>query len=75
MATQWRSTTSPTSQAKGDRDQIELGEARLLYGTWLTLKIKIMTPERIKYLNKMYGYGAADRINRLMQRFHKGELE
>lgn len=74
MATQWRSTTSRMSQAS-DRGQIEMGEARELFRTWQTLQIKIMTPERIKYLNKMYGPGAADRINRLMQRFHKGELE
>lgn len=57
-----------------DRYQIEEGEARILYRTWETLQVKIFTPERIKYLNKLYGYGAADRIRTLMAKFHKGEL-
>lgn len=33
-----------------------------------------MTPERIKYLNKMYGFGAAERIKKIMAKMARGEM-
>jgi hypothetical protein len=57
----------------GDRKIIEEGEARLLFRTWQD-GIKVMTPERIKYLEKTYGAGAADRIKKIMAKMAKGEM-
>lgn len=61
--------------SNGDRYIIELGEARLLYRTYESTKQKVLTPVRIKWLNKMYGPGAADRIKNLMVKLSNGELE
>lgn len=57
----------------GDRQILEEGEARLLFRTWES-GIKVMTPERIKYLNKMYGAGAAERIKKIMAKMARGEM-
>ena len=59
----------------GDRYVIELGEARVLFRTYESTKQKVLTPVRIKWLNKMYGPGAADRIKNLMVKLSNGELE
>ena len=42
-----------------DRYIIELSEARLLYRTYESTKQKVLTPVRIKWLEKTYGNGAA----------------
>lgn len=57
----------------GDRAKLEEGEARILFRTWES-GIKVMTPERIKYLNKMYGFGAAERIKKIMAKMARGEM-
>ena len=57
----------------GDRDKLEEGEARILFRTWES-GIKVMTPERIKYLNKMYGFGSAERIKKIMAKMARGEI-
>lgn len=57
----------------GDRKIIEEGEARLLFRTWES-GIKVMTPERIKYLDKTYGAGAAERIKKIMAKMARGEM-
>jgi hypothetical protein len=59
----------------GDRYQIELGEARLLYGTWQATKQSVLTKERIEYLEKRLGYGSSQRIRQLMHKLRTGELE
>ena len=59
----------------GDRYQIELGEARVLYRTYESTGQKVLTPVRIKWLDKTYGHGAADRIKNLMVKLSNGELE
>jgi len=59
----------------GDRYQIELGEARLLYSTWQATKQSVLTKERIEYLEKRLGYGSSQRIRQLMHKLRTGELE
>ena len=59
----------------GDRYQIELGEARLLYGTYLTTKKRVLTKERMEWLEKTYGTGAVERIRGYMVKLQTGELE
>ena len=61
--------------SNGDRYIIELGEARLLYRTYESTKQKVLTPVRIKWLEKTYGTGAAERIKNLMVKLSTGELE
>jgi hypothetical protein len=61
--------------SNGDRYIIELGEARLLYRTYESTKQKVLTPVRIKWLDKTYGNGAAERIKNLMIKLSTGELE
>lgn len=62
-------------QDSGDRYVIELGEARMLYRTYETTKQKVLTPVRIKWLDKTYGFGAAERIKNLMIKLSTGELD
>jgi hypothetical protein len=57
----------------GDRRIIEEGEARILFRTWES-GIKVMTPERIKWLDKTYGAGAAERIKKIMAKMARGEM-
>jgi hypothetical protein len=59
----------------GDQAMIEMGEARVLFTTWQVTKQKVMTPERIKYLEKRIGPGSSERIKRLMQKLRDGEIE
>lgn len=61
--------------SNGDRYIIELSEARLLYRTYESTKQKVLTPVRIKWLDKTYGNGAAERIKNLMIKLSTGELE
>lgn len=61
--------------SNGDRYIIELGEARLLYRTYESTKQKVLTPVRIKWLEKTYGNGAAERIKNLIIKLSTGELE
>jgi len=63
------------TSSNGDRYIIELGEARLLYRTYESTKQKVLTPVRIKWLDKTYGNGAAERIKNLMIKLSTGELE
>jgi hypothetical protein len=60
---------------QGDRYMIELGEARVLYRTYESTGQKVLTPVRIKWLEKTYGNGAAERIKNLMIKLSTGELE
>jgi hypothetical protein len=62
-------------QDAGDRYQIELGEARVLLCTYLTLKRSVLTAERIEYLERRYGTGSVQRIRGYMAKLQSGELE
>lgn len=59
----------------GDRYQIELGEARVLYRTYESTGQKVLTPVRIEWLEKRYGTGAVQRIKGYMMKLQSGELE
>jgi len=67
-------TRRPISD-EGDRYMIELGEARVLLCTYLTLKRSVLTAERIEYLERRYGTGSVQRIRRYMKKLQDGELE
>lgn len=58
-----------------DRGQLELGEARVLYCTWKVTQQKVMTENRLKWIKRMYGPEAINRIQKYMMAMHKGELE
>ena len=59
----------------GDRYQIELGEARVLYRTYESTGQKVLTPVRIEWLERTYGTGSVERIKGYMVKLQKGELE
>ena len=59
----------------GDRRQLEEGEARVLYATWLATGKRVLTQERMEFLEKRYGSGCVARIRRYMDMMKNGELE
>jgi len=59
----------------GDRYQIELGEARVLYRTYESTGQKVLTPVRIEWLERKYGSGSVQRIKNYMMKLQSGELE
>jgi hypothetical protein len=63
------------SNNQSDRYMIELGEARVLYRTFESTKQKVLTPVRIKWLEKMYGKGSVERIRDYMRMLQNGELD
>lgn len=64
-----------TISDESDRVQLEMGEARILFRTWETTQERVLTKERIEYLEKRYGYGCVQRIRNYMDLMRKGELE
>jgi len=64
-----------TIENQSDRYQIELGEARILYGTWLFTKQSVLTRDRMEYIEKRYGRGSVERIRSYMHKLRTGELE
>jgi hypothetical protein len=64
-----------TISNQGDRQAIELGEARILYGTWLATQKSVLTRDRMEYLEKRFGSGSVQRIRDYMNRLRTGELE
>tara|TARA_R110000772_G_scaffold125466_20_gene232230 strand:- start:2510 stop:2704 length:195 start_codon:yes stop_codon:yes gene_type:complete len=63
------------SNNQSDRYMIEIGEARVLYRTFESTKQKVLTPVRIKWLEKMYGKGSVERIRDYMRMLQNGELD
>jgi len=59
----------------GDRYQIELGEARVLFRTYESTGQKVLTPVRMEWLERVYGTGAVVRIREYMKKLQSGELE
>lgn len=59
----------------GDRRQLEEGEARVLYATWKATGQRVLTAERMEYLEKRYGTGCVARIRHYMDMIKKGELQ
>jgi hypothetical protein len=64
-----------TISDEGDRYMIELGEARVLFCTYQVTKQKVLTKDRMEWLEKRYGTGAVARIRDLMKKLQDGELE
>lgn len=58
----------------GDRYMIELGEARVLLCTYQVTKQKVLTKERMEWLEKRYGAGSVARIRSYMVKLQSGEL-
>jgi hypothetical protein len=64
-----------TISNEGDRYMIELGEARELYCTYVMTKQKVLTKERMEWLERKYGMGSVVRIRQYMRLLQSGELE
>jgi hypothetical protein len=63
-----------TISNESDRVILEQGEARILFRTWKTTQERVLTRERIEYLEKRYGSGCVQRIRNYMDMMRKGEL-
>lgn len=63
-----------TISNEGDRYRIELGEARVLYCTYVMTKKSVLTKDRMEWLEKRYGMGAVVRIRGYMKKLQDGEL-
>lgn len=63
-----------TISNEGDRYMIELGEARVLYCTYVMTKKSVLTKDRMEWLEKRYGMGAVVRIRGYMKKLQDGEL-
>ena len=59
----------------GDRAQLEIGLARELYATWSVTKNKVLTRERIEFIERRYSKGSVERVKSYMNRMRDGELE
>lgn len=70
MAYSRRSLSDPS-----DRRQLEEGEARVLYATWKATGQRVLTQERMEWLEKRYGTGCVARIRHYMDMIKKGELQ
>ena len=57
-----------------DRRQLEEGEARVLFATWQATGKKVLTADRLEYIEKRYGNGAVERIRNYMMMMKSGEL-
>lgn len=53
---------------------IELGEARVLYCTYVMTKQRVLTKDRMEYLEKRFGTGSVMRIREYMAKLQSGEL-
>lgn len=65
---------SRRSDDPSDRKQLEEAEARVLFATWQATGNRVLTLERIEYLERKYGLGAVRRIKRYMMLMKDGEL-
>lgn len=59
----------------GDRRQLEESEARILFATWKATGKRVLTQERMEYLEKRYGTGCVVRIRQYMDMMKNGELQ
>ena len=57
-----------------DRVQLEQGEARILYATFLATGKRVLTQERMEFLEKRFGTGCVARIRNYMTQIKNGEL-
>jgi hypothetical protein len=59
----------------GDRQTLEIAEARELYRNWETSKNRDLIRARLERAERIYGRGARDRIREYMNRMKDGQLE
>lgn len=59
----------------GDRMRLLEAEARALFATWSHTKQKVLTPERIEWIERMYGTSAVAIIRQYMDKMKNGELQ
>ena len=64
----------PTSN-KGDRVQIEQGEARVIFRSWQTTQDNQFVRGMLERAEKMYGMGAKERIRSYLTQMKEGKLE
>jgi len=64
-----------TISNEGDRVRLEQSEARALYRTWESTNQRVLTKERMEWIEKTYGIGAVGRIRGYMDKIKNGELE
>jgi hypothetical protein len=57
-----------------DRVQLEQALARSLFATYKHIGQKVMTKERIKWIDKVYGANAHKRVIDYMRQMQAGEL-
>ena len=60
---------------QGDRVQLEKALARELYATWIATKNKVLTKERIEFIERRYSKGSVERVRDYMNMLKNGELE
>ena len=59
----------------GDRAQLEIALARELYRTWEATQKRVLTQERIEFIERRYSKGSVDRVKTYMNMIKNGELE
>lgn len=57
-----------------DRRRLEEGEARVLFATWQATGKKVLTAERLEFIEKRYGRGSVERIRQMMIEMKEGTL-
>jgi hypothetical protein len=63
-----------TIENPSDRVQLEQGEARMLFRTWQATGNRVLTNERMEFLEKRYGRGSVERIRNYMVMMKNEEL-
>ena len=63
-----------TIENPSDRVQLEQGEARMLFRTWQATGNRVLTNERMEFLEKRYGRGSVERIRNYMVLMKNEEL-
>lgn len=60
---------------EGDREMIEMGEARVIFRSWEVTKDRQFVRAMLERAEKMYGMGAKERIRQYMNQMKEGTLE
>lgn len=63
-----------TIENPSDRVQLEQSEARVLFATWQATGNRVLTNERMEFLEKRYGRGSVERIRAMMVLMKNEEL-
>lgn len=58
----------------GDRRQLEESEARVLFSTWKATGKRVLTQERMEWLEKRFGIGCVQRIRVYMNMMKNGDM-